>query len=895
MSHQDPIYNQNGNCDRNQTVPVVNTSSDICVFTIPFFTMSGGSKINCSEKICSISGVSYDNILTATTECFTSNALSGSCFNSINWTTNIYEDNNLVSSNMFYTSTNINDVATEIDFSDSVITSFNTLGYDYSFSGTQYTITENGFNTLRVDIDTLLSYDDNCLVTGNTTGDTSCSCPSGYTLTIGRDSCLFSATTAATYNGSGATITAGDTNADFSTLGAYFYTNETNNESLPLYRIGSNNYLTDQSGNTINITNTSDNSNPFWDSMGSVMNGRLNNVGLSATTTEWRGFSHCLDLNVSGTYYIGIAADNYCRFSIDGELFLELNTFIDKNHKIWHVLPYDFTSGLHIIEMEGRNAGLSPTAFGAEIYYPTDFATLTGATTTGDTGLIFSTVSKIGDTFDLGDTAGYTCPPGYSLDLCGGSDCVQLNYTSSTCTYSGDCSGSTSEIICDLDFPGLTSGSTNVYPLTGQTNIDVEFTFTANTSNLNSDSIFRFEIYKYNNTIGIFEEPYRYQSSGYTWDSFSGTSAFTATIPVTNLNVDGDYLVKGYYVHDVCTEFGGLLGNKFSTSSFKTGNNYGLYQEDRDSYFVAFTSADKPLLNIGDTLLEPAGTLLTNSILLDGTELTFVLPSSSLGGSHMVALNGLTLSENYDYSLTSEEVTTIFTATSETVILKLSGETFSGDILTYVYINSTTDSAFRYDTIDIITTIASGSTNSQGSNDVYYNTTEGKYEIYTSLIPAELNNMVVTLNGVTLANNIDYYQSITNPKRIILEGVLAVGDLITIYYVTSVAFQGNITTTNINFSWGITNQPQTTNGLFTVEIASDNLFTTIVGTGTTEYIIGVTNYSLQLPTIGEVGDVLYYRIKNDKNYVNLCGSIINTTAYSEIIDIRIQTNATNSY
>jgi len=443
--------------------------------------------------------------------------------------------------------------------------------------------------------------------------------------------------------------------------------------------------------------------------------------------------------------------------------------------------------------------------------------------------------------------------------------------------------------------PGLTSGSTNVYPLTGQTNIDVEFTFTANTSNLNSDSIFRFEIYKYNNTIGIFEEPYRYQSSGYTWDSFSGTSAFTATIPVTNLNVDGDYLVKGYYVHDVCTEFGGLLGNKFSTSSFKTGNNYGLYQEDRDSYFVAFTSADKPLLNIGDTLLEPAGTLLTNSILLDGTELTFVLPSSTLGGSHMVALNGLTLSENYDYSLTSKEVTTIFTATSETVILKLSGETFSGDILTYVYINSTTDSAFRYDTIDIITTIASGSTNSQGSNDVYYNTTEGKYEIYTSLIPAELNNMVVTLNGATLANNIDYYQSITNPKRIILEGVLAVGDLITIYYVTSVAFQGNITTTNINFSWGITNQPQTTNGLFTVEIASDNLFTTIVGTGTTEYIIGVTNYSLQLPTIGEVGDVLYYRIKNDKNYVNLCGSIINTTAYSEIIDIRIQTNATNSY
>ena len=41
--------------------------------------------------------------------------------------------------------------------------------------------------------------------------------------------------------------------------------------------------------------------------------------------------------------------------------------------------------------------------------------------------------------------------------------------------------------------------------------------------------------------------------------------------------------------------------------------------------------------------------------------------------------------------------------------------------------------------------------------------------------------------------------------------------------------------------------------------------------------------------------MLYYRIKNQKNYVTMCGDIVSSTAYSEIIPIVIQTNAINSY
>jgi hypothetical protein len=123
----------------------------MCVFEIPFFTMSGGSKIDCSEVTCDISGISYNNIFTATTECFTTNNLSGTCFNDITWETRIYEGDTLSYSGNFFTSAALTGLTpTILDFSGSVITAFNALNYVYSFSGTQYTLNQNGFDVLLV-------------------------------------------------------------------------------------------------------------------------------------------------------------------------------------------------------------------------------------------------------------------------------------------------------------------------------------------------------------------------------------------------------------------------------------------------------------------------------------------------------------------------------------------------------------------------------------------------------------------------------------------------------------------------------------------------------------------------------------------------------------------------
>ena len=151
------------------------------------------------------------------------------------------------------------------------------------------------------------------------------------------------------------------------------------------------------------------------------------------------------------------------------------------------------------------------------------------------------------------------------------------------------------------------------------------------------------------------------------------------------------------------------------------------------------------------------------------------------------------------------------------------------------------------------------------------------------------------INGATLANGIDYYQSTTNLKRIILEGDLLDGDIITIVYFTFVSAVNGLITNNPTVSWSIENPPQLANGVFTLEVSSGTSFSTFYYTGNTDYLIGQTIYSDDFIASGTVGTTLYYRVKNEKHYETFCGNIITDIKYSETIPVIIQTNSINSY
>jgi hypothetical protein len=151
------------------------------------------------------------------------------------------------------------------------------------------------------------------------------------------------------------------------------------------------------------------------------------------------------------------------------------------------------------------------------------------------------------------------------------------------------------------------------------------------------------------------------------------------------------------------------------------------------------------------------------------------------------------------------------------------------------------------------------------------------------------------VNGATLANGIDYYQSTSNPNRIILEGELIVDDIVTLVYFPLISTINGLNTNTPTVSWGIPTAPTQVNGYFNFLVSYDNLFSSIYYTTNIDYIIGTTSYSATFIATGTVGTVLYYRVQNIKNYETICEDILTTTKFSDVIPITIQTNSINTY
>lgn len=456
-------------------------------------------------------------------------------------------------------------------------------------------------------------------------------------------------------------------------------------------------------------------------------------------------------------------------------------------------------------------------------------------------------------------------------------DILNVNMSSDMCTFISplfSMSGA-SKLDCVSGFTGTS------HVISTGTTIPLGFDFTANTNTFTAtNATFKYEIYKYNSEVNQFLIPSVYKSDIFEYSGFSATSIINESIPISGLSLDGEYIVKGFYVFDVCTDFLNRLGKKVDTLSYIGGTSYGIYDVGLDNYFIATTSASTPNFLLTPDNTPPPNNLFQEVILpVEGQ--TVIIITSSYLGEFVLTLNGLTLAPDLDYTYTGNVVT-------------LSAETVSDDIITVIYTTGVGNN-LTSDTIFVTSPVVSGTTDNEGSNLTYFNTTTSKYEVYTLVTPYANQSIIVMLNGATLANGVDFYQSISNPKRIILEGNILIGDVITIaYFATTNTIDGLITNLPV-VTWAIAIPPQLVNGIFTLEASTASTFSDIYYSGVTEYIVGQTAYSASFPASGEIGTELYYRVKNEKNYVTICNNIINTVAYSEIIPLIVETNAINSY
>jgi len=424
------------------------------------------------------------------------------------------------------------------------------------------------------------------------------------------------------------------------------------------------------------------------------------------------------------------------------------------------------------------------------------------------------------------------------------------------------------------------TGST--YVISTATTIPLTFNFTGNINSFTANSAtFKYEIYKYNIEGEMFYIPPVYKSEIIQYSAFSGTNSISQSISVSGLSMDGEYLVKGYFDYNVCTEFMNRLGKKVDTLLYRNGLEYGLYDGNEDYFFRAIMAAEKPIFQVTISNVIPSTSLNQLTIIPDAGLNTIIIPIT-IDGQLIVTLNGLLLAQNYDYTLSGS-------------VLTLSGETVSDDIITIISGTFGSTDRLQSDNIFISTIIPSGSSNNQGSNKAYFNTTSGKYEIYATVTPKIGNAIIVMLNGAILTNGIDYYQSTSNLKRIILEGDLQLDDIITISYYALTTIVNGITTNTPLVGWSISNAPQLDNGIFSLEVSTGDTFNTFYYSGNTPYVAGQTQYTDTFIASGSIGTKLYYRVKNSKNFVSLCGDVINSTIYSEIIPLTVQNNSINSY
>ena len=170
--------------------------------------------------------------------------------------------------------------------------------------------------------------------------------------------------------------------------------------------------------------------------------GRLNYSGVwtcppNSPLNEWIGFSACVSIQETKTYYIGIAGDNYVRFRINGVTAFQAGAFstpVNLNFNYWYILPVTLDAGTNTIYLEGYDLG-GAAAFGCEIYDfpPSVAANLASITSQAqlDTYTIFSSANQVGLNFTVGQTSGYTCSPGLLLSLCDGTpECIGVTTAS---------------------------------------------------------------------------------------------------------------------------------------------------------------------------------------------------------------------------------------------------------------------------------------------------------------------------------------------------------------------------------------------------------------------------------------------------------------------------------
>ena len=360
--------------------------------------------------------------------------------------------------------------------------------------------------------------------------------------------------------------------------------------------------------------------------------------------------------------------------------------------------------------------------------------------------------------------------------------------------------------------------------------------------------------------------------------------------------LEGEFLIKSYWDYNVNT----LIAKqqkvrKNSVDTYKRGDLYGLYVPETDWYFINMLEASRPLFN--SSVTPPAKTinsLVVTSIITESGQTKYNIQGLS---DPIVSYNGNVLAKDLEYRAVVTQTGSTTGSTVFTPYVELLFEPLAGQMMTYAYVKNGQVNDLLADLYIVEGAIKSGATGTQLETDrVFYNTTEGKYEFY--LISISSSDVVLSVNGSLLASKIEYFQSFSNSRRIVLVEPLNDGDVIEAFYVPTNAINGGIDTNSPQISWSIDTAPLTLSGKFTVQFTKpeDINYENVVYSEVVDYIIGQKTYNKMITLTNAVaGDKFIYRVVNEKFYTPIIGNLIYSVNYSFTNKVEVLNNSGENY
>ena len=456
---------------------------------------------------------------------------------------------------------------------------------------------------------------------------------------------------------------------------------------------------------------------------------------------------------------------------------------------------------------------------------------------------------------------------------------------------------------------GCTTGSTNldgIYNLSYAGDINVNFIITGNTGFTLYNGSFCIKTFTKENfrpliSNGILSDKNQFLSDCFSFSSITSTTLTKTYAEGILPKTWGEYLIRPYYLFESKECNPGINFNSWiSTPQNNSFNNV------TDFYFMTVVNPPTPVLN------PPEGTnnvgnfnLITDKLYVDGYssprgsqsingELNyFLLTTIPSNGQIMLILNGIQLTQDYDFRLVNQGYGV------PPVVEILNGNTVkTTDWLLATYIASipqqASTSVFGSYFIDsiLVSNFTNTSTNSYripGDNSLNYNPITLNYEFFTTLPIDPTYALVVTVNGLKLAEEFQYFKSTSFDGKIIFNKSVNfnIGDVISVLAVSkSNTFNGtnnygSLKTNQFKVQWTVpttfTNNSVTSRFIIQAYNNDTNILTNQVFV---DYVDGQSSYETTLTNLS-ININFRFKVTLESTYTGYLNNKVVTCSYAE--------------